>query len=354
MTEARCAKILDDLFGSLSLKARAKACRREGAFMICDVALRPGGTVAKIEKHGMEIALALRAKTEPLIYPVTSEGVVRLEAMLDEPGIVKFSDIVSSPEFGNGGCAIPLALGRTRRGKPFVADLAKMPHLLLAGATGSGKSMLLQAVIQSILRHPGTRPMLALVDPKQVEFSRYDGSSALWAATVRNPEEAEGLLAKLISEMESRFAALRKAKVRDISQHGSMRPIVLVIDELADLMMASKKSVQDLICRLAQKSRACGIHLVVATQRPSIDVVTGIIKANFPARLSCHVSSATDSRVILDRCGAEKLLGAGDAILDAPGYSFIRFRGALLSDEDMGFRAPPGGSWWGRLWRAGE
>lgn len=346
--------ILDGIFKQLKLKARVRECRMEGSFLICDVALEPGGTVSKVERHAMEIALAMKALAEPLIYPVPAEGVIRMELMISMPGDVPFSDVVSSPEFQSSKGRLPLGLGRTRRGRILVADLADMPHLLVAGATGSGKSMILQAAINSLLLNRGKRRiMLALVDPKQVEFSYYERIPHLYCPIARDVRSAHDVLERLVAEMDRRFTVLQKGRCRDISHYkGKMPYIVLVVDELADLMMASKRSVQDLICRLAQKSRACGIHLMVATQRPSTDVVTGVIKANFPSRLSCHVSSATDSRVVLDKNGAEKLAGRGDAILDGPDYPFVRFKGAFLSEADItaNIRRCGGDSWWRRLW----
>jgi len=348
--------ILDRVFSQLKLKVKVRECRTEGSFLICDVMLEPGGTVAKVERHAMEIALAMKALAEPLIYPVPVEGIVRMELMMVMPSVIPFTDVLNSPEFLKSNCRIPLGLGRTRHGRILVADLTSMPHLLIAGATGSGKSMMLQTAISSLLFNTGNRRILmALVDPKQVEFSYYEKLPNLYCPIARDVTSAQETLEKLVEEMGRRFNVLQKKRCRDISHYkGEMPYIVLIVDELADLMMASKRSVQDLICRLAQKSRACGIHLIVATQRPSTDVVTGVIKANFPSRLSCHVSSATDSRVILDKSGAEKLAGCGDAILDGPNHPFVRFKGAFLSESDImtNVRRAGGNSWWRRLWTA--
>jgi len=348
--------ILDGIFKQLKLKAKVRECRMEGAFLICDALLEPGGKVIKVERHAMEIALAMKALAEPLIYPVPAEGIIRIELMMSLPGDIPFADVVSSSEFQKSNGKLPLGLGRTRRGKILVADLAAMPHLLVAGATGSGKSMILQAAINSLLlNRSDRRVMLALVDPKQVEFSYYERIPHLFCPIARDVQSAHEVLESLVAEMDRRFTVLQKKRCRDISHYkGKMPYIVLIVDELADLMMASKKSVQDLICRLAQKSRACGIHLMVATQRPSTDVVTGVIKANFPSRLSCHVSSAIDSRVVLDKNGAEKLAGRGDAILDGPDFPFVRFKGAFLSEADIAanIRRCGGTSLWRMLWTA--
>lgn len=200
----------------------------------------------------------------------------------------------------------------------------------------SGKSIMLQSIINSLLLNPKTRIKLALIDPKRVEFSYYNDLNNLYAPVARDVESSLQLLNSLIEEMDMRFLKLEKSGVRDILNYkGHMPYVVVVIDELADLMMASKKEAQYLICRLAQKSRACGIHLVIATQRPSVNVVTGIIKANFPARLSCQVTASVDSRTILDRNGAETLVGKGDAIIDCGEHKFKRFKGAFLNEEDI-------------------
>lgn len=348
--------VLGDTLRQFKIKARIKQCRREGAFLVCDVALEPGGKVRQIERHSMEIALAIRATAEPLVYPVPSEGVVRLELMMEDPGPVPFLDLANSREFQGSDAVLPVALGVARNGRCLVADLAQMPHLLVAGTTGSGKSMALHVAINSMMLCGPLRVRLALVDPKRIEFSHYIGMPQLYAPIAKDAESSMELLGRLVSDMEARFAILQKAKCRDITQYrGRMPRIVVLVDEFADLMMASKRAAQELICRLAQKSRACGIHMVLATQRPSIDVVTGLIKANFPSRMSCQVSSAIDSRVVLDRNGAERLTGKGDAILDCPGNRFVRLKGAFLSEADIMLnvrRLASNQSWWRRMWSA--
>jgi S-DNA-T family DNA segregation ATPase FtsK/SpoIIIE len=301
----------------------------------------------------MEIALAIKAYAEPIVYPVPAEGVVRLELMMEDQGAIPFQDVVRSKEFQNSDAALPVAMGVVRNGRRLVADLAQMPHLLVAGTTGSGKSMALHAIINSMILR-GSAVRLALIDPKRIEFSHYIGMPQLYAPIARDAEASITLLKALVSDMEARFARLQKAKCRDITQYrGAMPHIVVVVDEFADLMMVSRRIAQDLICRLAQKSRACGIHIVLATQRPSTDVVTGLIKANFPSRISCQVSSAVDSRVVLDRNGAERLTGKGDAILDCPGNRFVRLKGVYLSEADIMLNVKQSASsqsWWRRLW----
>jgi S-DNA-T family DNA segregation ATPase FtsK/SpoIIIE len=320
--------------------------------LIFDIALKPGGTFKKLERFSTEIALALKSISEPLIYPVTSEGIVRMEVMVSSLDTVNFKDIIDSKEFSDSDCILPVAFGRLRNGSPLIVDLTKMPHLLVSGATGSGKSILLQTIINSLLLK-STNYNLALIDTKRVEFSYYDGLLKLYGPIARDVDSANILLNNLIIEMENRFKVLEKSGCRDITYYKGFMPyIVVVVDEFADLMVVSRKESQELICRLAQKSRACGIHLVVATQRPSVDVVTGLIKANFPSRISCQVSSSSDSRIVLDKNGAEKLSGKGDAIIDCPGFNFKRFKGSYLTEEEIVYNVKNTRSWWSKLWNS--
>lgn len=331
---------LNEVLEELKLKAHITSCSMEGAFLIFDLVLHSGGKFNQLERFSTEIALALRAVSKPLVYPVMNEGIVRMEVMIEEQGIVKYEDIVP---YATG--TLPLILGESRNGSPFVADLVKMPHLLIGGATGSGKSIMLHSIICGLLG----KASLALIDPKRVEFSYYGKVKSLYAPIAKSTEESIALLSRLVGEMESRFEKLERGGYRDISSHGKMPYIVVVIDELADLMAVAKKEVQGLLCQLAQKSRACGIHIIAATQRPSVDVVTGLIKANFPARIACRVISNADSRVILDRIGAEKLLGNGDAIIDSVEHDFKRFKGAYLSEREI-VQMTQTKNWWSRIW----
>ncbi len=345
-------ELLDKLFNQLKLKASIDSCNVESSFLIFDISLTSGGTFRKLKNHSTEIALTLKALSEPLIYPITKKGVIRMEVMVLEQETVFFQDIIKSKEFISSKAQLPLALGKFRNGQVLVSDLYKMPHLLVSGATGSGKSILLQSIINSLLisdRHVN----LALIDPKRVEFTYYDELSNLYGPISRNVDDSITLLENLVKEMDRRFLILEKHGARDIiTYNGHMPFIAVIIDELADLMMASKKMVQKLICRLAQKSRACGIHLVIATQRPSVDVVTGLIKANFPARISCQVSSAVDSRTVLDRNGAEILSGKGDAIINCSEYSFKRFKGSFLTEQEIINTINSKKSWWNKLWNS--
>lgn len=353
MNKAAAQKALTRLFEQLKIKAEIKQCIQEGNFLVFDILLNPGGTFRRLEQFSTEIALSLRALSEPLIYPVTKEGIIRMEITVSEPAVVHFKDVITSDAFYASSAKLPLALGKCRNGVPLIADLAIMPHLLVGGATGSGKSIMLQSIINSLLMNERYFINFALIDPKRVEFSYYNSLSQLYGPVARDVNGAMRLLENLIKEMENRFSRLEKSGARDISSYkGKMPYIVVVIDELADLMMVSKKATQEYVCRLAQKSRACGIHLVIATQRPSVDVVTGLIKANFPARLSCQVSSAIDSRILLDRGGAERLAGKGDAIINCSEYKFTRFKGSYISERDIILSVKNKKSWWSRIWNS--
>ena len=335
---------LNQIFEQLKMKAEVIDCKEESPFLIFDVALLPGGTFRKLERNSTEIALALQSISVPLIYPLTTHGVVRMEIMVAEQENVMFSNICKNENH----LSLPLDLGKLRDGSILSVDLSKMPHLLIGGTTGSGKSILLHTIVNSLMLNSNCD--FALVDTKRVEFSYYDSISRLFGPIARDVDSAILLFQELISEMENRFKVLEENGCRDISEYHNMKYIVVVIDELADLMMIAKKDMQKLICRLAQKSRACGIHLVAATQRPSADVVTGIIKANFPSRIRCQVSSATDSRTILDAHGAEKLIGKGDAIINTPNIKFKRFKGAFISQKEIKENVLNNQSWWREIW----
>jgi S-DNA-T family DNA segregation ATPase FtsK/SpoIIIE len=270
---------------------------------------------------------------------------------------VYLEEILSSLEFKSSQHKLTMALGKDITGAPFVTDLAKMPHLLVAGATGSGKSVCLNAIINSFL-FKASPDMLRflMIDPKRIELSMYNDIPHLLHPVVTEPKEATRALKWAVEEMERRYWHLSERGVRNVeaynrkvlkekrpptadSKEGSDKPfpyIIVVIDELADLMMTSSRDVEEAITRLAQMARAAGIHLIIATQRPSVDVLTGIIKANFPARISFQVSSKVDSRTILDAIGAENLLGQGDMLFLPPGVGrIVRIHGAYISEEEI-------------------
>ena len=343
---------LSNLFSNLKINAKVSSCRREHSFLIFDVTLGPTGTYKKIEKHSTEIALSLKSFSMPLIYPVTQEGIVRIEILESSMEDVYFNEVVFEGISESKKCSLPLAIGKKINNNSLVIDLAEMPHLLIAGTTGSGKSILLHTIINNLLISK-KKFRLALIDPKRVEFMYYEKMSKMYAPVAKDIDSSMKLLDDLIQDMEERFKVLEKNHCRNINEYkGDMDYVIVVIDELADLMMASNKAAQDRICRLAQKSRACGIHLVVATQRPSVDVVTGLIKANFPIRISCQVSSATDSRVVLDKNGAEKLTGKGDAIIDGGKFKFERFKVSFISEDQIKLNVNQNKSWWNKIWNS--
>lgn len=261
--------------------------------------------------------------------------------------MVYLREIIESPQFQNAKSKLNVALGKDIAGNAVCADLTKMPHLLIAGTTGSGKSVCLNTMIASILYNATPDEVkLLMIDPKQVEFTVYNGIAHLAVPVVSDPRKASGALTWAVNEMENRYKILSEKNVRDIKGYNklaerdkSLRPmhqIVIFIDELADLMMVAPNEVEDAICRLAQKARAAGMHLVIATQRPSVDVITGIIKANIPSRLALSVSSSVDSRTILDMSGAEKLIGNGDMLFNPIGANKpTRIQGCFISDEEV-------------------
>lgn len=307
----------------------------------------PGVKISKITNLSDDIALSLAASGVRIEAPIPNKSAVGIEVPNKTKSMVTLREIIASPEFQNAKSKLNVALGKDITGNVTCADLAKMPHLLIAGTTGSGKSVCLNGMIASILYNATPSEVkLLMIDPKQVEFSVYNGIPHLLVPVISNVRKAAGALAWAVTEMENRYKAFSECGVRDIAGFNKycadhpelkfMPQIVIFIDELNDLMMISPKEVEDSICRLAQKARAAGMHLVVATQRPSVDVITGIIKANIPSRISLSVSSQVDSRTILDMIGAEKLLGNGDMLYNPVGNSKpTRIQGAYLSEEEI-------------------
>lgn len=322
----------------------------------------PGIKVSRIESLADDIAMALKAKGIRIIAPIPGKGTVGIEIPNKKPSIVHFSSIIKSSRFHQTDHKLPLALGKTIGGEVYVADLAKMPHLLIAGSTGSGKSVGINTIIASLLykKHPSELKFV-IIDPKKVELNQYSllenhflaSSPDIEDMIITNPEDAVTVLKSVVAEMDNRYDILAQVGQRNITDynrkvkagkfkddtnlvHRPMPYIVVIIDELADLMLTASKEVEAPIIRLAQLARAVGIHLVVATQRPSVDVITGIIKANFPARISYLVASKIDSRTILDQSGAEQLLGNGD-MLFLPGGSPkpIRIQNSFISTDEV-------------------
>ncbi len=309
-----------------------------------ELAPAPGVRVNRITALADDIALALAAPRVRIEAPIPGKSAVGIEIPNKDTATVVLRDIVESREFINAKSTVTLALGKDIAGKVIVADLAKMPHLLIAGATGSGKSVCINDIIISLIyKCTPLELQLILIDPKVVELSAFGVLPHLRVPVVVDPKKAAGALAGGVREMTERYQQFAKSGARDIdrynelAQEGERLPkLVIIIDELADLMMVAPDTVEDSICRIAQLGRAAGIHLIVATQRPSTDVITGLIKANIPSRIAFAVASAIDSRIILDASGAEKLLGRGDMLFHPNGAGKpTRLQCAYVSDEEV-------------------
>ena len=306
-----------------------------------------GVRINKITGLADDIALRLAATSVRIEAPIPGKAAIGIEIPNSAKSTVSMREIIDTPDFRDAKSKLNVALGKDITGNIICADLAKMPHLLVAGTTGSGKSVCLNSMIVSILYNASPDEVkLLMIDPKMVEFTVYNGIAHLEVPVVSNPRKAAGALGWAVGEMEKRYKLFSENSVRDIKGFNKlcetrddlvkMPQIVIFIDELSDLMMVSPKEVEDSICRLAQKARAAGIHLVVATQRPSVDVITGIIKANIPSRIALSVSSQIDSRTILDSSGAEKLLGHGDMLFNPVSASKpTRVQGCFISDEEV-------------------
>ena len=312
-----------------------------------------GVKVSKIVGLADDIKLNLAAADIRIEAPIPGKAAVGIEVPNKENVMVAFRDLIESKEFKESKSKISFAVGKDIAGKTKVTDIAKMPHLLIAGATGSGKSVCINTIIMSILyKADPSEVKLLMIDPKVVELSVYNGIPHLMIPVVTDPKKASGALHWAVAEMTDRYEKFAQANVREINGYnakvdsievpeGQERPqkmpqIVIIVDELADLMMVASNDVEEAICRLAQLARAAGIHLVIATQRPSVNVITGLIKANMPSRIAFAVTSGVDSRTILDMNGAEKLLGKGDMLFNPQGAPKpIRVQGAFVSDEEV-------------------
>ncbi len=306
-----------------------------------------GTRVSKIANLADDIALNLAAETIRIEAPIPGKQAVGIEVPNETKEAVHLREVIDSDEFSNNKSKLSIALGKDVAGKTVVADIAKMPHVLIAGSTGSGKSVCINTIITSIVYNAKPSEVkLVMVDPKVVELSVYNGIPHLLIPVVTDPKKAAGALAWAVIEMDERYNKFAQKGVRDLkgynkaiekeNENGKLPQIVIIIDELADLMMVAAKEVEEAICRLAQKARAAGMHLVIATQRPSVDVITGLIKANVPSRISFAVSSQVDSRTILDCAGAEKLLGKGDMLFYPVGATKPqRIQGAFVSDDEV-------------------
>ena len=306
-----------------------------------------GVRVSKIANLADDIALNLAAETIRIEAPIPGKQAVGIEVPNKEKEAVHLREVLDSDDFKENKSKLAIALGKDVAGNIQLADIAKMPHVMIAGSTGSGKSVCINTIITSIIYHAKPSEVkFVMVDPKVVELSVYNGIPHLLIPVVTDPRKAAGALAWAVQEMEDRYSKFASKGVRDLkgynkaiekeNEAGKLPQIVIIIDELADLMMVAKNDVEDAICRLAQKARAAGMHLVIATQRPSVDVITGLIKANIPSRIAFAVSSQVDSRTILDSVGAEKLLGKGDMLYFPSGAPKpYRVQGAFVSDDEV-------------------
>jgi S-DNA-T family DNA segregation ATPase FtsK/SpoIIIE len=386
------SEILSRALGSFGIEGKVTEVRPGPVVTMYEFEPAPGTKVARIVNLADDLALALKATSLRIVAPLPGKSVVGIEVPNGARETVSMKEVVTSEAFTRARSKLTLALGKDIFGAPVTADLAKMPHLLVAGATGAGKSVGLNTMLLSILFSAKPNEVkLLLIDPKMLEFQSYDGIPHLLRPVITDAKSAAKGLGWVVAEMERRYKLLAEAGVRNIDAYnrkvaglheafvetppveqaelpmqflsederlsagettvaegepGCMQPkptppeplpsIVVMIDELADLMMVAPKDVEDKIARLAQMARASGIHLVLATQRPSVDVLTGLIKANFPARIAFQVSSKTDSRTILDANGAEALLGRGDMLYLASGTGrLVRLHGSFVSDDDV-------------------
>ncbi|MBQ7741297.1 MAG: DUF87 domain-containing protein [Eubacterium sp.] len=341
------ARLLVDTLASFGVSAEITDISRGPTVTRYELKPAAGVRISKITNLADDIALNLAATNVRIEAPIPGKAAVGIEIPNTVKNSVSMREIIDTDEFDSQKSILSAGIGKDIAGNSVFCDIAKMPHLLIAGTTGSGKSVCMNSIIVSILyRAKPDEVKFLMIDPKKVEFSKYENIPHLLVPVVTDPRKASGALGWAVSEMLKRYQAFSDTGVRDIAgynkfvkKHDDMEPmpkIVICIDELADLMLAAPKEVEDSICRLAQMARAAGMHLVIATQRPSVDVITGLIKANISSRIALTVSSAIDSRTILDTGGAEKLLGRGDMLYSPIGASKpLRVQGCFISDEEV-------------------
>jgi len=340
---AETARALEQTLASFGVEVKVVHWEVGPVVTRYEVQPAPGVKVQRITSLTNDIALNLAAQSVRIEAPIPGKSAVGIELPNQKASLVHLREILSADLFQKALSQLVVGVGKDIAGHPIIADLAEMPHLLIAGATGSGKSVALNAMIASLLfRCTPHQVRFVMIDPKRVELTDYNDIPHLLTPVVTNPRQAAGVLKDMLKVMERRFERFAQVGVRNIqayNQQAGAEPlyyIVIIIDELADLMMVAPADFEDIICRLAQMTRATGIHLVVATQRPSVDVITGLIKANIPSRLAFAVSSQVDSRTILDATGAEKLLGRGDMLFLPLGASrAIRAQGAYIADDEI-------------------
>ena len=336
---------LEATLASFKVQARVVHVTHGPAISRFELELAPGTKVGKVSELEKDIAYGMQATSVRIEAPIPGKALVGVEVPNPQRATVTLREVLESPQMQNAKSILTVALGKDIAGVPVICDLAKMPHMLIAGATGSGKSVCINTIINSLLfRASPEEVKLILVDPKVVELQCYNGIPHLLLPVVNDPHKAAAALAWAVAEMMERYDKFAERGVRNLQGYNDilkpgekpMSRIVIIIDELADLMMVCKKDVEEYICRLTQLARAAGIHLIVATQRPSVDVITGLIKANIPSRIAFKTASYVDSRTILDRNGSEQLLGWGDMLyLPTGSFAPTRVQGCFLSDEEV-------------------
>ncbi|MBU4488959.1 MAG: DNA translocase FtsK 4TM domain-containing protein [Candidatus Omnitrophica bacterium] len=350
------SEILEDTLADFDIEAKVVRVEQGPVITRYELEPAPGVKIARITALSDNIALAMKAQSVRIVAPIPGKGTVGFEVPNSTSSIVYFREILDSDEFRKSTSKLSLSLGKDIAGKPVIADLTDMPHLLIAGTTGSGKTVCVNCLIMSLLYSmPPEEVKFVMVDPKMVELAVFNGIPHLLCPVVTDAKKAAASLGWVVNEMERRYKLLAKIGARNIAlfnekvENGKDKYldegggplerlpfIIVIIDELADLMVVSKDVIENAITRLAQLSRAVGIHLILATQRPSVDVITGVIKANFPARISFKVASKVDSRTVLDMNGADKLLGRGDMLFIEPGAARpVRAQGSLISDSEI-------------------
>ena len=343
--DAERSRRLEATLASFKVQARVVHVTHGPAISRFELELAPGTKVGKVAELERDIAYGMQATSVRIEAPIPGKSLVGVEVPNPKRATVTLRELLESQPMQNAKSILTVALGRDIAGTPIVCDLAKMPHMLIAGATGSGKSVCINTIINSLLfRASPDEVRMILIDPKVVELQCYNGIPHLLLPVVNDPHKASAALAWAVAEMMDRYDKFSERGVRNLEGYnGSLGPgekpmprIVIIIDELADLMMVCKKDVEEYICRLTQLARAAGIHLIVATQRPSVDVITGLIKANIPSRIAFKTASYVDSRTILDRNGSEQLLGLGDMLyLPTGSFAPIRIQGCFLSDQEV-------------------
>ena len=356
------AKVLEKTFGEFGFKVKVVEIETGPVISQYEIELEAGLRLSKITNLADDLAIALRVPSVRIVAPIPGKNSVGIEVPNTTRQMVRLREVIEETQAKSRAMKIPIFLGKDVAGNPMVVDMASMPHLLIAGRTGTGKSVCLNSIIVSMLmtRRPDEVRML-MIDPKMVELTPYKSLPHLMHPVVTDMKKAEAILAWAVEKMEQRYALLAKVGVRHLTQYNAlgretilerMKPesdeeaaaipttmpfIVMIADEIADMMMTAGKEIEAHIIRLAQKSRAVGIHLILATQKPTVDVITGLIKSNLPARIAFQVASRTDSRVVLDEMGAERLLGNGDMLFLSPGTSqILRGQGTYLSDDEIG------------------